>query len=163
MSNLDLYTHLQTQSHRQYVHTTTGKVIYDPMRDGMKRNTQRWVIVQLTRGDDLIDYYRDMMRKRFHVSLHRPSWGAHVSVVRGDVILPQYAPLWKKHDGEKVEIQYTHDLFWNEEHVWLNAHIELAPSIRRELGLPVKYGLHITVGKFADHHIGYLPNHIRGS
>lgn len=149
----------ETGPHRRYVFETTGTILYDPPRDGMKRNTEWWCIIKLCPG--LVDYYRSQFIKRYHIDLHRPAWGSHLSIVRGERsgLVRKH---WKALHEKKVVVRYTHEVFWNEEHAWVNAHCDEFYEIRDCMELPSSFGAHITIGKFADHHRGLLGRNTRG-
>lgn len=142
--------------HRQYKFETTGTIVYDPLRPGMKRKTHKWAIIKTCPG--ITEYYRSQLQSRFHMTVHQPAWGSHVSIVRGEdtKLARKY---WKHLDGKKVKLVYTHDIFWNEEHAWVNVHCDEFFEIREMMKLPTDWGAHLTIGRFADHEVGNLPQH----
>lgn len=150
---------LLQQRHRCYAFETTGQILYDPNREGMKANTDWWCIIKLCPG--LIDYYRQQMMKRYHVQLYQPAWGSHLSIIRGERS-PNVRQHWKHLDRKKVKVSYTHEIYWNEDHAWINAHCDEFYEIRELMGLPVSFGAHITIGKFADWERGALGVNIGG-
>jgi hypothetical protein len=132
----------------------TGKLIYDPHRPGMKRNTKWWAIVNV--DDEIARYYRWWVKKQHWVDLHQPSWGAHISVVRGETISPDKQHLWKKYQGEVINFKYfgspkkadgqgrKNEIgdFWV-----IEVQSERLNQIRQELGLRCGWNYHITVGR----------------
>jgi hypothetical protein len=144
---------IETGPHRQYTFETTGQIVYDPKRGSMKNNTDWWCIIQMCPG--LMEYYRAQMLKRYHLQLHQPAHGSHMSIIRGEVN-SRVKSNWKHLDRKKVCVKYTHEIFWNEDHAWVNAYCDEFYEIRQRMGLPVSFGAHITIGKFADHHRGAL-------
>lgn len=128
--------------------TTTGKIVYDPPRPGMKRRTERWVIASVDR--EITRYYREMVRKRFFLDLCEPSWNAHVSIVRGENIRPEFQALWKRMHGKTVQIQYDIDVKQvpSKPHFWyVSAYAPEIDEIRGELGLRTNFSYHLTIGR----------------
>lgn len=128
--------------------TTTGKIVYDPPRPGMKRRTERWVIASVDR--EITRYYREMVRKRFFLDLCEPSWNAHVSIVRGENIRPEFQALWKRMHGKTVQIQYGIDVKQvpSKPHFWyVSAYAPEIDEIRGELGLRTNFSYHLTIGR----------------
>lgn len=133
-----------------------GYIKYDPKRPGMKRRTEWWSILEVPGG--IADYYRNMVEKRYGIELCQPSWGAHVSIIRGEKPRDDLMHLWKKYDGKRVEFEYAaypryngdtrvvtkHDsgAFW-----FLDVHCEFLTDIRKELELPYDWKLHLTIGR----------------
>jgi len=136
---------------------TTGQIIYDPNRFGMKRRTEWWCVVVL--DNDLARYYRWMVSRRYFgrttndpTWLKPPAWGAHVSVVRGERPRNKYIKNWKKRHKEIITIKYDPTPrqvdVKNKEHFWfIDAYSDDVMNIRNELGLPTHYKFHITIGR----------------
>lgn len=128
--------------------TTEGRIIYDPPRPGMKRNTDRWVIASVDR--EITRYYRWWVKKHYFIDLCQPSWDAHVSVVRGEFVRPEYNELWKRLHNQKIKIEYgavpkqvdTKPHFW-----YISAYAPEIDAIRGELGLRTNFSYHITIGR----------------
>lgn len=137
----------------------TGVLTYDPYRGKMKGNTNWWIVVNT--DDEIARYYRWWVMKRYWVELQNPSWGAHISVLRGGKPRDEKLHLWKKYQGEKIDFTYSPvvrqsgdttggdrpDHFWFVD-VWSGRLNE----IRSELGFttvfdnkPIKY--HLTIGR----------------
>lgn len=146
---------------------STGKIVYDPHRYGMKNNTNWWCVINVDK--EITRYYRWWIQRELHIKgLHPPSWDAHISVVRGsgDIVsydrnlvrdkndAPDRFALWKKYDGEQVEFWYDHNpqrgkdrpelqgTFWNVEVI-----CPRGTEIRKELGLKHDWSLHLTFGR----------------
>lgn len=137
---------------QRYQFTTEGRIIYDPARPGMKRGTDWWVIASVDR--DITAYYRWWVRNRYHIQLCEPAWNAHVSIVRGERIRPEFQEAWKRLHGKKIQIQYGHVVKQVEAkpHFWyVSAHAPEIDEIRGELGLPTNFSYHLTVGRTYDH------------
>ena len=89
----------------QYTHTTTGRVIYDPDRGTMKRNTKWWCILQM--DENVSSYLRWHLEKNWwnveagqKSEYHRPPHGAHISVIRGERPrnhINQWGRFWSNH------------------------------------------------------------------
>lgn len=136
--------------HRCYEFSSWGKIVYDPARGGAQEPWRAVIEVD----QDLIDYYRYLFLCHYRVSLIKPSWKAHISLIRG---VEEYTPLvekfWKKMDGQIVEFHYTHEMFWNNQHVWINSYCEEFFQLREKMGLDYTHvdnqaWGHITIGKF---------------
>lgn len=133
-----------------------GWIKYDPERPGMKRRTDWWAILEVPGG--IADYYRTMIENRYGIQLCKPSWGAHISIIRGEKPRPDLMHLWKKYDGKRVEFEYSvwpryngdtrvltnHQAgeFW-----YIDTYCDELTQIRQELELPYDWKLHLTVGR----------------
>lgn len=130
----------------------TTKIIYDPYRGDMKRDTDWWCIADV--DDEICRYYRWWVWNRYMITLQKPSWGGHISIVRGEHIRNKFKPLWKSRAGKTVNFEYSHDVttkdgvFWYIDVVCLEFN-----QIRKELGLDWHYAdggifhFHVTVGR----------------
>lgn len=132
----------------------TAKVIYDPSRPGMKRKTERWCVAN-TDGE-IARYFRWWVQKRYWIdNLCIPSWGAHISVTRGEFIQPRYRDNWKKFQNRKVKFKYTNYVKRTQEnesndggYFWyVDVVSEDLDEIRRSLGLRIYPFYHITIGR----------------
>lgn len=134
----------------------TGKLIYDPERDGLKKKNTGWAVVEIQGSID--KYYRWFLEKEYGIITHRPAWGAHVSLIRGERLKPQYQHLWKKYNNKVFKFQlrsflrFNNDTFPVDNHpscsFWfLDVISDELLDIRRELELPTNYNLHLTVGR----------------
>lgn len=133
---------------QRYHFTTNGKIIYDPPRPGMKKNTDRWVIASVDR--EITRYYRWWVKKHYFIDLCQPSWDAHVSIVRGERIRPECHELWKRLHGKHIEIQYgaVPKQVESKPHFWyVSAHAPEIDQIRGELGLRTNFAYHLTIGR----------------
>lgn len=133
---------------------TKGVLVYDPPRPGLKKKRHWWCVVEA--DDSLTDYYRHWVQRELHLhELCQPSWGAHVSVVRGEQPPEGLQSLWGKYEGEEITFRYkphprvsgdtTGDRpgnFW-----FLDVECERLQEIRTELGLPTYHKFHITIGR----------------
>lgn len=135
-SNFDrLLTTYRDREDTQYEHKTTGTLNY----------TGNWLILQV--DDEIARYYASILKKELGVDLHwKAKSGAHVSVIRGEMLLkPQ---LWGHDHGKKIEINYTHQIYTNGEHWWLNVVCDELADIRSQYGLPTnKRFFHLTIGR----------------
>ncbi len=141
-------------------HKSTARIIYDPRRGDMKSNTDWWCVADV--DDEICRYYRWWVWNRYMITLQKPAWGGHISIVRGEYIRERFQPLWKKRAGQKIEFEYSHnvrftgdttggdrpDTFW-----FVDVWCPTFNDIRKELGLDWKYPdgplfkFHITVGR----------------
>ena len=84
----------------------TGILVYDPSRPGLKSKTDWWAVVNT--DAEICRYYRWWVWRRYMIELQQPSWGAHVSVIRGGKPpTEEKVRLWKKYQGEKIEFEYS--------------------------------------------------------
>lgn len=137
----------------------TGKIVYDPLRPGLKSKTDWWCVANT--DSEICRYYRWWVWRRYMIKLENPAWGAHVSICRGEYIREEYKPLWKKRNHKVVEfeyspvVRYTGDTtsdrpstFW-----FVDVICPEMNEIRKELGLPWCYDdgepfkFHLTVGR----------------
>jgi len=129
-------------------HTSTGKIVYDPYRAGMKRRTDWWCILEVDK--EITRYYRWWLEKELHLhSMVAPAWDAHVSIIRGEKPQPHLMHLWKKYHGKRVEFKYQHNPQRSKRDDYWTIEVE-APSllgIRDELNRPSNWSLHLSIGK----------------
>lgn len=134
-------------------HESTGIIKYDPYRPGLKSNNRWWCILKTDRA--ITDYYRWWVKKERWIELCKPSWGSHISIIRGEKPKPQLMHLWKKYDGKRITFQYNHSVrfsgdttgdrpstFW-----FLDIEAPELLAIREELELPSHWKLHLTIGR----------------
>ena len=68
--------------------------------------------------------------------IKRPQrYPAHISLVRKEI--PKKLDVWGKHEGRKIEFQYSPDIQCDKNYWWLNVYCKELEDIRIELGLPV--------------------------
>lgn len=147
-----------------------GTLRYDPKRTGMKSNTKWWLVVETDPG--IVFYYNHWVRNNpvffdeTRIDLKAPSWGSHISVVRGETVRPELRHLWRKYDGEQIEFEYSHAVRRSgdttpgqrpENFFFVEVHCDRLHEIRRELGLRTydtvrkrHFSYHITVGRTYD-------------
>lgn len=140
--------------HRCLHFRTEGFIVYDPDRKSMSKNVEHWAIIQV--DDEISRYYRYQFFKRFGIELLKPSWESHISVLKGYNDTDRTLP-WGWRDGEIIEVNYGHELFWNEYHVWINAYSSAIDKMREHYGIfNARDNEHITIGKFNTKDIGLL-------
>jgi hypothetical protein len=158
-----------------------ARITYDPYRGGMNRNTGGWCVADVDR--ELTRYLRWWVDKELvnitgveGYGLSQPSWDAHISIVRGmndlrnvpEIVLDQ---LWRKYEGRQVEFEYTLDVrqsgdkavdgFDPKEHFWfVTVWSDEMTYIRKELGLPYDWNLHLTFGRTYDERQGKFPIYV---
>lgn len=145
-------------------HKTTGTVIYDPKRHGMTHRVNWWCVVNI--DDEIARYYRWWLKFEKHIHLQPPSWGAHVSVVRGEKPRPEFAPMWKSHHRNKITLEYCHGdireynsnrsdprakFVENDKYYVLEVKSPELLDIRAELGLRTDVTFHLTIGKIHEY------------
>lgn len=129
------------------MHTSIGNLRYSQADYGYK------LIVEVDQG--ISEYHRALLPK--WIDSNRQKYPAHISVVRHEV--PPNLGLWGSHEGEEVEFNYTHEIFFGQVYCWLNVFCKKLEQIRLELGLPVSSQytrppngylkcFHLTLGNF---------------
>lgn len=140
-----------------------GNLKYDPKHDGT--TFKDWWII-LSCHDSIALYYRWWIEKQgifetssdlwldknkiqdpknqiwpinqYGIKTTRSAWGAHISVVRGEV--PKNKNLWRKHQDKKINFRYDPEtLNTNGKHWWIEIESLELEEIRQELGLTPKY------------------------
>lgn len=139
----------------EFIFKTKGKVIYDPPRPGLKTKNQWWCILTIDRG--IVEYYRWWVNKSIANPLQLPkkdvcipSWGAHMSIIRGEKPRPGYEHLWKKYHGHEFEVEYSNvpkETISGEKFWYLNCVCPEAKAMRDELKFPSNWNFHITIGR----------------
>jgi hypothetical protein len=158
-----------------------GRVDYDPHRGDMKRKTKYWCVLNADR--ELTRYLRWWTdRELVNITgvegygLSQPSWDAHISIVRGEgdvrnVPAHVLRKLWGKYQGCEMEFEYTLDVrqsgdkavdgFDPKEHFWfVTVWSDEMTYIRKELGLPYDWNLHLTFGRTYDERQGKFPIYV---
>jgi hypothetical protein len=141
--------------------TSSGIIRYDPPRGDMKTRTQWWCVIEA--DDEIARYYRWWVDRHVlnplgfdKLGLHKPAWGAHISIVRGEQPRPEDMHHWKEHDGREIEFEYSPDVVQTgqnpdkprPDHFWfLPIRCPLAVQIRDDFGLYTSYTLHMTIGR----------------
>lgn len=79
--------------------------------------------------------------------LTRPVWGAHISIIRGEVVPNN--KLWRLDDGKLVEFEYDAGVQNNAEYFWLKTTCPYLLDLREKYGLSrePRFGLHLTIGR----------------
>lgn len=134
-------------------HEGEGRIIYDPHRGTMKRDTNWWCVIDVDK--EITRYYRWWLQKEKHIILQQPAWDAHISVVRGEKAVLRNAKLWKKHHGRKVKFRYEHgDIQISKDRdapgsfYWVRVDCPVVDEIREELGLIASWKYHhVTIGR----------------
>ncbi|MNB84570.1 hypothetical protein D3C81_804370 [compost metagenome] len=126
----------------------TGKLIYDPVLGREPIFTPWWVILKTPQ--DIVEYYHYWFEKKHGIKLIKPKWGSHISLIRGEQPSGENKQLWKKYDGMKIKFQYSNEIKWNNDYVWIDVNCDQLLEIREQLGLKKQpeHNLHITIGKF---------------
>lgn len=130
----------------------TGRIVYDPLRGTMKSNTEFWVTIEV--DSEITRYYRWWINK-FEVNplgfkdrdILTPSWGSHISVVRGERPKPHLTHLWKKYDNRLVGFEYSNFVKHDKGFWYVSVKCDAAKNIRDELELKSHWPFHITIGK----------------
>jgi hypothetical protein len=105
-----------------------------------------WWLVAFIDGE-MLDYYSWVLGRETGITLMKPAWGGHISIIRGEV--PANPDAWKRYDNEPISLSYVPDIRTNGKHWWLPVICDRMNDIREELGLVRKHdvGLHFTLGQ----------------
>lgn len=137
----------KAQGDSKFELTGAGILTYDPKRGG-KVDGKNWCVVNLY--DDTPQYVQYLLSKEFkipHMSFDPPSWGSHVSVVRGEKLLKN-SHLWRKFHGDRVSFKYSKDVYMTKSgFIFLEVCCPELTSIRDSFGLKSDWNFHLTVGK----------------
>jgi hypothetical protein len=143
-------SYLTPQESRDWI-KTKGVLRYEPKRPRFKKTHKEATLIVQLPWDDLDVYYHWHLQKKFgsYLTLQRPMWGKHMTVVRGDE--KPRGDSWKKLEGKMIEIEYSPDIKLN----WQFWSLPVRPSdelqaIRADLGLKEFHNFHITVGRQFD-------------
>ena len=146
-------------------------VVYDPVRPGLKTRNTGWAVANVRGGAELNRYFQYWLNKEMNpldiqvqgslkkypfVKLCQPSWGTHISIIRGERLRGDKRQLWKKYDGKTFDFDYdleTHQAFsgYNQDDKGCFFVTDIKSdgllNIRHELGLPTDWPLHMTVAR----------------
>ncbi len=145
-----------------------GRIIYDPPRQGMKRKTKHWCVMDVDR--EITRYFRYWVDRSLlnltgieGYGLKPPSWDAHVSIVRGENDVKDCPPgvferEWRRYHGEVIPFRYSLNVRQTgvnskdrPSHYWfVDIQSDALIQIRKDLGLPHNWGLHLTIGRTYD-------------
>jgi len=134
-------------------------LIVDPKLKGESHSNPWWLIAESDIG--IIEYYRAQTMKQYKIRLDPPGYGSHVSIVRGEE--PINKEFWHTLNGREVQFRYTHLVYTNGFHWWLNVLCPEYDEIRVQLGFPPEgRSLHLTVGRVrASDVAGVVPEDLR--
>ena len=130
--------------------TSSGIIITNPQSKSTALG-QWWIIVDVC--PELGRYYYEMTkwanRAKQDFQLQVPSWGYHVSVLRGETITaPEALNTYAKINGTPVEFSYKHEVLSNGRYYWVPIESVALLDLRETLGVPrnPQYSLHLTIG-----------------
>lgn len=119
-----------------FCHSTTGTLQY----------VGQWLLLKC--DEEIARYYAAEVERRLGVKLqYQSQWGTHVSVIRGEKLLKN-ADQWGFKDTKEFKIKYTHSIYTNGMHWWLNVECAELAKIRNFYGLGNnKRWYHLTIGR----------------
>ena len=144
---------------------------YDPARPGLKTRNTGWAVAHVKGGADMYRYFSYWLNKEMNplgievqgslkkypfIKLCQPSWGTHISIVRGERIKPHLRHLWRKYQGRTFDFEYDLDAHCvtsginrdDQGHFWItDIRSDDIMNIRHELELPTDWPLHMTVSR----------------
>lgn len=142
---------IKPDDHNDQWFKLTGILKYDPHRPGFRKtHKSRTLIVDFAR-DDFDLYYQWFLTKKFGtwLTIQRPMFGKHVTIVRGDELGFKNFN-WGKYEGGKIEVMVSPCLNRNYSFWVLPTKCEDGINIRRELGLKNLHNFHLTIGRQYD-------------
>lgn len=127
----------------------TGTLLYDPIRENLKRTDQSHTLILDLPSEDLAQYYQWFVKKKYGdtLQLQSPMFGTHVTVIRPQEVNLEH-PAWLKYQNKKITVAYSpenlerHWDFWS-----LSVFSTDLVDIRREFGLRTDFRLHMTIGR----------------
>jgi hypothetical protein len=139
---------------KEFHFKSKGRIEYNPARGNLKKKPDWWAILHCS--EEITRYYRYWVYKRYHIPLSKPSWGSHISIIRGEKPYDDQMHFWKKYDGLEVEFEYSHNVRqsgdttgWDrpDSYWFVDVKCDFLIDIRKELNLKYDYGLHMTIGR----------------
>lgn len=140
--------------HRIMNFKARGIIRYNPDRGSLKTGNHNWAVLEALE-DGLSDYYRFQFFKKYGISLEKPSWSPHISMIKGWDINSDKEWGWR--DGEEVDFEYSHALFWNKNFVWVNTQSQAMYDIQEYYGFGKKERGHLTIGRIPSKNINDIP------
>lgn len=146
-------------------------VVYDPARPGLKTRNVGWAVANVRGGAELSRYFQYWLNKEINpldiqvqgslkkypfVNLCQPSWGSHISLVRGERLRPEVRHLWKRYAGKTFDFECeldAHQVYSgynkDDEGCFYITDVKSDDllNIRAELGLKTDWPLHMTVAR----------------
>lgn len=108
----------------------------------------KWVLLECDRS--IAQYYCSLysMEYFYKPKIQIPLWGAHISVVRGEILLSQFKD---EIQGMEIEFYYVNTMFTNGVHFWLPVICPILDDIRELFGLGRGYvNYHLSIGNIAN-------------
>lgn len=126
----------------------TGTLLYDPVRENLKRTDQSHTLILDLPMESVAEYYQWFVKKQFgeKFKLMSPMFGTHVTVIRPQEVDLNH-PAWLKYQNQEITVQYTSDIERHWEFWSLNIFSSELVEIRREFNLRTDFRLHMTVGR----------------
>ena len=129
-----------------------GKFIFSPSRPGLKKTHRAFdnaVILKVDNG--ISEYYSWWLNRKYGISLSKPAWGTHITVVSDkDRVkdIESFNKIKSSLDGKMIQVPYEVDL----RKQWQFWVLEVQPTkemieIRKSLGLRENFPFHITIGR----------------
>ncbi len=131
----------------RFILSSIGTINYEPSRPSEKFSNEKICVIDT--DEELSAFYRWMWTKE-HPSkpLLKPSWEAHISIMRGQRILNDDIP-WKYRNGQIITFKYSPEIKHDGEHIWIDTFCEEFFELRQHYNVPIRFNTgHITIGKF---------------
>jgi len=144
---------------------SSGTIVYDPPRPKLRKRPDHWVVINA--DYEIARYFRYWVDKEVlnplgfeKGGLAEPSWGAHISIIRGLNDIRNcpfdWKTIWKRYHGQKVEFEYSNKVRYTGDttghdrpgdYWFVEVRCPLAEQIRDEFKLIRDWSLHLTIGR----------------
>ena len=124
--------------------SSLGILEYNPISNKTK-NGEFWLILRC--DSSILNYYSYWANKQYNVHISKPVWGAHISIVRGEI--PNNLHRWWKYNGQKLNFKYSNEIEFHSRYFLIPVFSDKFTLIRTELGLSEKpiAPFHMSLGK----------------
>jgi hypothetical protein len=138
-----------------------GRLRYDPTMPNHRDKEPWWLVLEC--DPELGRYYRELVEVSLWrtVSLMRPAWGTHVSILRGEAPRKN-EDKWAKDAGRVLEFEYEPVVLTNGKHWWLKVECPGLAEVRRFYGLgSPRVAPHLTIGNLPGQQREEVPMSLR--
>lgn len=125
-----------------------GKLVYSPKTH--LASSDNWIVLMC--DDEISRYYISLYEKQYifkngeyNKKLKRPVWGAHISIVRGELFDKKLF----KNKNKIINFEYEPGIIDNKEYFWMKVYSKELIEFRKSLNLSPepKFGFHLTIGR----------------
>jgi hypothetical protein len=133
-----------------------AKLIFNPdhlTAKQIKQSSWKSVIIAEFEGDDLLAFYRWLIKKRYNLDLLRPIRKSHLTILNDKGVDQHLFNLARKRfEGKILTFTYTNNILTNGDNWWLKVCSEDAEMIRTFCGVRPKpyFDFHLTFGRAGE-------------